>query len=140
MKTKIALFFIVTSFNFLSAQMALSFGYDTAGNQTQRNLINILIQKNNSVETFALADGDELKYWPNPVADYLNIEWFNDDERYCNNLSILNNQGKLLFSKDYRDDENIDRIDFSQFSVGMYFIKLSYSNKEQKQIKIIKKE
>ena len=140
MKSKIVLFIVVMSSYFLSAQMALSFSYDNAGNQTQRRLINILLVKNQNVEIFALSDGDELKYWPNPVADYLNMEWFNDEERYCNNLTIYNNQGKLLLSKDYKEDENVDRLDFSQYSVGMYFITLTFSNQEQKQIKIIKQQ
>jgi len=60
MKTKIVFYItvIVMSFNFLSAQMALSFSYDPAGNQTQRHLINIALVKNNMLENVMLADGD----------------------------------------------------------------------------------
>jgi hypothetical protein len=139
MKAKIVFFIIVMSSHFLTAQN-INFTYDIAGNQTRRDLVTFSWQKNQSIEIFALSDGDELKYWPNPVEDYLNIEWINDEERYCHNLTIFNNQGKLLYTKDYKEDENVDRLDFSQYSIGMYFISLTFSNQEQKQIKIIKKQ
>ena len=133
----ICLFFSHLSSN---AQSTLTFNYDEAGNQTLRLLVLGDSDNFGKSETFSsFFEGDELKYWPNPVDGLLHLTWQNNEIKHCTKLMLTNNKGQSLLNKALSEDQAIIQIDFSQYSTGIYFITLQYSNQEQKQIKIIKK-
>ncbi|GLR20039.1 T9SS type A sorting domain-containing protein [Portibacter lacus] len=72
----------------------------------------------------------QIKAYPNPAIDVLNLSWKNMNKG-IQNIQVLNQGGKIVFIKDFTEGlavENL-KINISQWSSGIYFIK--YTNTEQ---------
>ena len=81
---------------------------------------------------------EEIKIYPIPVTDYLNIEYKTGTEKriYRELYSI---DGKLIYNDKIEvAGEQIDRIDFSRYASGMYILQQT-TGTETKTTKIIKK-
>ena len=80
---------------------------------------------------------DEIRIFPNPVENRLNIRLFNRIEGEIR-ITVIDTKGQIVHSQSIIN--NIDNIiDCSQFVSGIYFINIAFSNSVQKTIKIIKK-
>lgn len=77
----------------------------------------------------------DLKIYPNPVTDKLNITSENF-EQHNFTLQIYNALGEVVFFKDNLNNENI--IDLSGITPGLYFVKIQNAT-QQKTFKLIKK-
>ena len=71
-------------------------------------------------------------YYPNPVADVLNIS----SEQVIENIEVYTIDGQLLLSEDIRATQF--KTDFSTYSTGTYFVKI-VSGSNFKTFKVIKK-
>lgn len=60
----------------------------------------------------------ELNIFPNPVADYLNI----NSEKKINTLNLIDNTGRTVWSRDYKS-QNIE-LNLTDFEAGLYFLEL----------------
>jgi len=74
--------------------------------------------------------------FPNPTKDYLTLTT-NDIEFSDLNFQLFDTTGKLLQRKKIAGNQTA--IDFSNYSVGIYFLKVIKGNTEIKLLKIIKK-
>ena len=63
----------------------------------------------------------EIKIYPNPTNNYINIETTNIQ---ANKLEIIDVNERILFSK-ILNDKNREQVDISNFSQGIYFVRIS---------------
>lgn len=133
----------------LSAQQKITFSYDAAGNQINRELcLNCTSKK---VEEFpkeieALAEDDLLKfspqdvisYYPNPVKEELYLQWQLTPDNYVSSIHVYSVTGQIL--RTYQGNESINslNIPFQSYPSGIYLVLLTYKNGGEKTIKIIK--
>ena len=150
---RVTLLFIFTLFviNATKAQ-TLEFTYDPAGNQIQRELVTISvnsIKSSNSVETEqeeetmlpksnSINDNSTIiELYPNPVVDLLNVEW--QSNLQIAEIMLFDNTGKLLQLKKVYEGTTRETFNLSNYSSGMYYIRLFDSFQQSKSYKIIKK-
>ncbi|MEO8236873.1 MAG: T9SS type A sorting domain-containing protein [Flavobacterium sp.] len=143
------LLFVIFLFSFITnAQQKLTFGYDTAGNQTNRTLclsgcsakpakeikeIEALVEED--LEKFY--PEDVISYYPNPVKEELYLQWELSKENYVASIQVFSITGQLL--KQYVTGKtNNQNIPFQNYPTGIYVVLVKYNNGEEKSIKIIK--
>ncbi|TGD59903.1 T9SS type A sorting domain-containing protein [Flavobacterium humi] len=127
----------------------LSFDYDAAGNQILRQLCTNCHSKNSNGPSKEIADikeedlqkfypEDVISYYPNPVKEQLYLKWELINNNKMNTIQLYALSGQLL--KLYDKLENTDNytMSFQNLPQGLYTLLLSYTNGEQKSIKIIK--
>lgn len=130
----------------LFGQQKIHFDYDVAGNQITREFCLTCLAKSNSKDISELTDSDLLKflpednfsYYPNPVKEELFLKWDNFNTIKISNIKLFSSNGALL--KLFEKQENLisQNILFRDYPNGLYVIILSYTNGEEKSIKIIK--
>lgn len=82
------------------------------------------------------------KTYPNPAKDHLYFNYFLQENMNNVNISIANNVGKILISKDNcpkSEGENEYILSINQLLNGNYYYKISATNKEKKVVEIIGK-
>ena len=77
---------------------------------------------------------DEIRIHPNPVSDYLNIDFENDHIGYM--VNIFNLTGKLIMETSIQNQNN--RLNLSNLNSGVYLLKITDKNQSTKVVKIIK--
>lgn len=139
---------LFSSIKFFGQQQKIPFDYDIAGNQITREFcLNCSAKTSNiSKEISELKDSDLLKflpednfsYYPNPVKEELFLKWDNSNTIKISNIKLFSLNGTLL--KSFENQENLisQNILFQYYPNGLYVVILSYSNGEEKTIKIIK--
>lgn len=147
MKTTIKLIFFLITLNSFSQQTAnrIKFNYDSAGNQTKRYVcVNCLAkvsnnQDDNVDEKFSEDIGYDVKCFPNPVTEDLHLNWKSDSNFMINTIEVFSMSGQVL--KSYTDISSTDSIiiNFQEFTSGIYTVKLSFTNGNNKALKILKK-
>jgi hypothetical protein len=75
--------------------------------------------------TIGIPNGHMFRLYPNPVTDYLNIEFIDQPGSWCY-LEIYNNNGEKLLKKEFY---SVDRVDMSKFPNGIYFLNIKNNNK-----------
>lgn len=146
------LLFLTLFLHNVNAQ-TLEFTYDNAGNQIQRELVTItvnsLLNTNNSEETEeeettmlpmsnSINDNASIiELYPNPVVDLLNVEW--QSNLQIAEIMLFDNTGKLLQLKKVYEGTTRETFNLSNYSSGMYYIRLFDSFQQSKSYKIIKK-
>jgi photosystem II stability/assembly factor-like uncharacterized protein len=85
-----------------------------------------------SVTNFEL---DDLKLYPNPATNEVNLEWNTAD---AVTVRVFNTLGKLMFYSKNVNLSSIYKIDSSSFESGVYFVKLNSSKGEITKKLIIK--
>lgn len=133
--------------SFSSKAQQLTFNYDGAGNQIKREItFPSERQKTSSKEIKDLTNNDLLKfssqenlsYYPNPVSEELYLKWELEKDNKVMSIDVSTINGQLI--KSFKKTENGSQtIPFQEFSAGIYFVNLNYSNGDKKTIKIIKK-
>lgn len=122
------------------------FLYDVSGNQMERFICincttNRPVVSNNetghelSKEFFEI---DDLKFYPNPVEQYLQID-FNSISKNIANVSVYNLSGQLLNKYDNLNNQSTITIPFINLSQGMYIVNVVNNNGEVVDLKIQKK-
>jgi hypothetical protein len=125
------------------------FEYDTAGNQTKRELCVNCTRKEATKELKDLVaedftpleeslTEDQVSYYPNPVQEELHIKWELINNRTVTAIMVFNNAGTLV--KDYQNTSNVQlqTLSFGSLPTGVYLIMMQYSDGKQKTFKIIK--
>lgn len=128
----------------------LQFTYDSSGNQIQRELVtiqvNVLSRENpaNSIdeieessESKISLENAQIDIYPNPVVDYLNVQWTNDLN--ISDVILYDNTGKLLQLKKNNSENSSMIFDLSTYSPGFYYIKVLDLNQMSKTFKVIKR-
>jgi hypothetical protein len=135
----------------IQAQQKITFTYDSAGNQTKRELcLKCTAKKANATPPKEIAavtekdlekffPEDVLSYYPNPVREELYLKWELSNENYVKALQVYNFNGQVLKSYSLSERDNTQTIPFQDYPAGVYLIVLEYNNGDQKTIKIIKK-
>ncbi|MRX41848.1 T9SS type A sorting domain-containing protein [Flavobacterium sp. LC2016-23] len=131
------------------AQQKITFGYDTAGNQTSRTLCltgctakpgkeikEIEAITEEDLEKFF--SEDVISYYPNPVKEELYLKWGLTDDNIVLSIVVYGLNGQLLKSYSGTDRTNAQNIAFQSYGTGVYLVVLNYKNGDQKTIKIIK--
>ncbi len=72
---------------------------------------------------------DEISIYPNPANDILNINLKNISSVKIVSIDIYNLNGKLIFQDSFYNTSDL-KINISDFSFGMYFMKLYIDNKK----------
>lgn len=144
------LLFLTFLFYFISnAQHKITFGYDSAGNQTNRAYcfgcsskpakeikeIEALVE--DDLEKFY--PEDLISYYPNPVKEELFLTWQFVDNDFVKMIEVFSLTGQLMKKYICTSLENSQNIPFQEYPSGVYVVLLNYNNGEQKSIKIIKK-
>lgn len=133
----------------LSAQQKITFSYDAAGNQINRELcLNCTSKKveESPKEIEALAEDDLLKfspadvisYYPNPVKEELYLQWQLTSDNYVTTIHVYGMTGQLLRTYHANVSINSLNIPFQSYPSGVYMVLLSYKGGGEKSIKIIK--
>lgn len=144
---KYLLFSVLLSNHLLNAQN-LTFGYDMAGNQTSRTLcVNCNSKpKKEFKEISELQEQDLLKfypqetvsYYPNPVREELYLSWQTSADKYVAAVKVFSVTGQVLLNYQGSSKANNYNIAFQDYPSGIYLLLLTYSDGEEKTIKIIK--
>jgi hypothetical protein len=133
------IFFISwTSFS----QMEVRFSFDNAGNQTQRRYVNVWTKSQTNqqlTEILSETKDDSISFYPNPVQNELTLNWVNDSESFVKSIDLYDLNGKHLQSLIQNADLSNTQLDFSLYDKGVFLVTLTYSDNEQKSLKIIKK-
>jgi len=80
--------------------------------------------------------GNEIRYFPNPVENILNIQLLNRVEGEIK-ITVINMQGQIVYSQLVKNNVN-NTVNCSQFAKGVYFVKIAFKD-SARTIKIIKR-
>ena len=127
----------------------IHFDYDAAGNQIKRELC-LLCSARQSEPVKDISElkesdlskffpSDDLSYYPNPVKEELFLQWKISNENSISEIELFSMNGQLLRSYKISVKSDTMILPFIEQPSGIYLITLSYTNGEQKTIKIIKK-
>jgi hypothetical protein len=123
------------------------FEYDTAGNQIKRELcINCPIaagkvaQKSEApLETLQQFNPeDTFSYYPNPVQEQLYLKWQKASDTKLLSIQIFSLNGQIMKTINQLESKNEATLAFQNYPQGVYSVLLTYSDGEEKSIKIIK--
>ena len=126
--------FTLANFHILSTSLAINAGFTTNAPLTDKDgnirlsngFIDIGCYEFQSTLSINTEENSKIKVFPNPVSDYLFIENY----ELIDKIEITNSLGQIVY---FNNNAN-NKIDFSKFQTGIYFLKLNNST-----YKIIKK-
>lgn len=149
MKTHLLSLLFITS-TLLSAQeheQALQLSYDPAGNQTLSALVCINCPdaqdptqnpeappENPAAKTTL----NQLKYYPNPVAEALTLTWENTPHSHITSVAVYALNGKRLALKKNLSAQSQLTLHFSDKASGIYTLEVLGSNGSKETFKILK--
>lgn len=154
MKKQILLLFsVLLAFLSFAQEYKITFSYDSAGNQIQRNRLCLTCKSykektaTDSIVVMAetpkdieddLLQSSRITAYPNPVTDILQVEW-SSTEKKVDQILLLSFDNKQLFNKKLNPKlSNLD-LDFSQYPSGSYIVFVIYSDNSKQSFKVIKK-
>jgi len=88
-----------------------------AVNRIQNSLV--AISEGLPTSTVEYQPGSEIKVYPNPASNYINIDINNSPENSISSIKIYNNQGQIVLNQLMNQE---DRIDVSRFNNGIYIL------------------
>lgn len=158
MNTKLLSFlllFITYSSICAQSQYEISFTYDTAGNQTNRDRVCVNCQTSarsaEAVEEDVLSEQaiseeileknniqNVIVAYPNPVTSILNVDWENN-QRKVKEIKLLSLDRRLLYQQTINKNQGTLQIDFSLFPIGAYILFATYTDNSIQSFTIIKK-
>lgn len=128
----------------------ITFDYDTAGNQTIRELClsctKAGYKTKGTKEVVALQEEDLQKfspedvisYYPNPVKEELYLKWELVVDKAVADVYLYALNGQVLKTYNNLEKTNSLNIPFFNYPTGAYLVVLVYNDGEQKTIKIVK--
>ncbi|WP_410221844.1 T9SS type A sorting domain-containing protein [Pedobacter sp.] len=153
MKFKIlSLLFFLATIGFKGFAQQLSFTYDAAGNQTQRQWICINCRPGTSqsnTEPLVMeiknhdSDKQQLKMTkiiasPNPFKEVLNLSWQSNEKIYVKEISIYTVTGVKTHDLKPTPAQQELAVPFSHMPVGTYIVYIVLSNQKRETFKVIK--
>ncbi|MFH7002094.1 T9SS type A sorting domain-containing protein [Flavobacterium bizetiae] len=145
---KYLLFLSVLLSNYLLNAQKLTFGYDLAGNQISRTLcVNCNSKPAKEIKEISalqeedllqFSHEDQVSYYPNPVREELYLSWQTSANKYVAAIKVFSVTGQVLLNYQGSSKANNYNIAFQSYPSGIYLVLLSYSDGEEKTIKIIK--
>lgn len=139
MKNHLYLLVALMLYGICYSQEQLSFEYDNAGNQIVREIIcvNCREQISQEEEFVESSEHNNISYYPNPVAEVLNIKW--PEDIHITTIEVYSIQGQIVGSLQNLSGLTDVALPFSNYAQGIYHVILIYDNGEQKVLKAIKK-
>jgi len=123
----------------LHAQNSVVYSYDSGGNQIQRKiLVNVgmrLANPNGTKDSIPSKPLANLKLFPNPTNQNLNLEGRLPDNIKEADVRLMNISGQVLKTDTYQGGSK--SLDVSGLNDGLYLLELSFSKKEKVSYKII---
>ncbi len=125
----------------------IRFEYDNAGNQILRRYCSNCPNKNTNPKEIAKLQPEDMQkffpedvisYYPNPVKDELFLKWELINNNKVSKIEMYSLSGQLMKSFSDTVDKENQIVNFQEYPQGIYFVKLVYSNGDEKSIKIIK--
>ncbi|MCV9928243.1 T9SS type A sorting domain-containing protein [Flavobacterium sp. LS1R49] len=133
-----------------NSQTNITFNYDSAGNQTLRQLclsgctakpskdIPKEIEAITEEDLQKFSPEDVISYYPNPVREELYLKWELKDGNYVSSIIIYGLNGQTINTYNKTEKLNTQNISFQSYPTGVYIVALIYASGDQKTIKIIK--
>lgn len=133
-----------------NAQYRIKFNYDSAGNQTRREIIfntPARMSKDSIYKTpetltpqdlIEDAEYTDIKYYPNPVLEELYVNWSNTNTKYITQMELYSINGQLVLQNSNLKKDQNTIVPFRNLPHGYYTLLLVYNNGERKTLKIIK--
>jgi len=135
----------------------LQFQYDPAGNQTERKFVCVncstfpvslatpdLTQTVNisSEEENTASTKRKLVAYPNPLTETLFLKWSAPNGLYLKTVEVFTTSGVRFFNQSYqkRDSSSELSVSFSRQTPGLYVVRATYSDGQQENVKVIKKQ
>ena len=82
-----------------------------------------------AIESNQISDEEFVTVYPNPCNGIFNIQILNNEFEYSS-MQISNMQGQIIWQKELSNSINhTENIDISNFSKGIYFLKISTGEK-----------
>lgn len=154
MKKSILLFLFSFTISFGFAQdYKITFSYDSAGNQIQRNrvCVNCKSSKQKVVDSTAIIsenpkeiennfseEHSKLTAYPNPVTNMLKIEWTASKNK-VQQIILFTFDNRQLLSRTVDSDWGSLDLNFTNFPIGGYIIVVLYDDHTKQSFKVIKK-
>lgn len=150
MKNLYFLFFFLPLTNCISqTNDHVVFDYDHAGNQVKRYLIDIDPGKHQTTPVKNMKDivktdlikadiYDDIKYFPNPVKEELYLQWSLLNNNKVLSISLYTLSGQLIRKVNDLEKSSTYTFSFQEVPQAIYNLVLSYSNGENKTLKIVK--
>lgn len=146
---------LFSTISYGQSEYNITFTYDSAGNQSQRNRVCINCgAKAQEVKDSTLVKDleisleeplDELESesknriiaYPNPVTDLLNVDWVNDTKSVSQiNVFSINNSN--IFYKKVNPYQNSLELNFSGYPPGVYIATVTFSDGSRQSFQILK--
>lgn len=129
------------------SQNTLSFSYDSAGNQTVREIICINCNVGGKIATESSQEENleqskehtQISFYPNPVQEELYIKWINEDGQFVTSIDVYSLQGQMVYTQQNLSETDNTTVAFQNYAQGVYSVLLIYNNNEKKALKVIKK-
>jgi hypothetical protein len=138
------------------SQYNIVFSYDGAGNQTQRSRVCINCSAKTQevldsiavkpieeiaespIEELAQENNNTIIAYPNPVTDYLTVEWVNDTKS-VSQITVFSGNNSRVLTKILKPSHNSIELGFSGYPPGMYIALVIYSDGSKQSFQILKK-
>lgn len=148
----LSLFFFLATIGFKGFAQQLSFTYDAAGNQTQRQWICINCRpgtSQSSTQPLVMeiksqeSDKQQLKMTkiiasPNPFKEILNLSWQSNEQVYVKEIGIYTITGIKTHDLKPGPSQQELSVPFSHMPVGTYIVSVILSNQKRETFKVIK--
>lgn len=155
-------FLCVLIYHFGNAQneYRAQYGYDGAGNQTNRNWVCVNCQSSARAipaDTIDIVEAElqddvlddvldsttpeevsTIDAYPNPVTSILQVEWV-DNQKMVSNIALYSMSGRQLFQRTVQQKAGKLDLDFSIYPSGRYIISVEYNDSSRKAFHILKK-
>lgn len=149
---RIKLLMLFFSISFCGSAQILKFSYDSSGNQTSRQLCLVNcssagkktdevlkeIEMLTEQDLLKFSQDDVISYYPNPVKEELYLKWQLQDKNYVSSVHVYNLNGQTLYSINENKTTDNQNLSFREYQAGVYIVVLTYSDGNEKSIKIIK--
>lgn len=124
----------------LSAQQEkIVFQYDLSGNRVSKNLTVLKVgnfeQLPDCLKDSLGKQEYDVRIYPNPTNDYLNIEFSKENQIEKSHIIIVGINGDIKYTSEVSDKHTT--LDFSRYANGEYFIKI-FNNLKSISYKVIK--
>ncbi len=132
-----------------STSGTIYFQYDTSGNQKSRawclncaNKSSTTKEKDSILAEIIDEPLGEMKSnivaYPNPVKDYLHLEWIENPTQQPSSLFLFSIDSKLIYQRRIKEKRGNAEISLENYPSGVYILLVEYTNGKKESFTIIK--